>query len=141
MLKLRRGDGSLVDGQCDAAGNLKVAVAAATDVASFWVDPETGVPLTHARLIAEQGGRRVFRIVGSNEGPERRWFMLFDLAALPAANAQPALAYPVAAGAPFVLEFPRARVFQSGIAWGASVLPTLYTPDLQAAFRVNLELA
>ena len=61
LLKLRRADGSLADGQCDAAGNLKVAVATATDVASMWVDPEAGAPLTPDLRLAVPESELEFR--------------------------------------------------------------------------------
>src|SRR5689334_17444408 len=113
LLKLRRADGSLGDGQCDANGNLKVTVVAAMGADSLWVDPDVGAPLTHARLIASQGGRKLCRAVGVNEGTERRWFMLFDLPGLPPASAQPVMARPVAPGDAFAIEFPRPRTFRS----------------------------
>jgi hypothetical protein len=140
MLKLRRPDGAVVDGQCDARGNLRVVVAATEDVPSTWVDPESGAQLTHRRIVAAQAGRRLRRILVTNEGPERRWFMLFDLATMPIANAQPVLARPLQPSEFYAWEFPRSRVFASGITWAASAAPSTYAEDAAAAFRVSVEL-
>lgn len=138
LLKLRRPDGTLADGQCEPGGALRVSVVQNSAAPGTWVEPERGSPLVDSRVVTRTPGRSMRAIFVANAGPSLRWLQLFDLAAAPIASAQPVLAWPVAAGAGIVV--PVRRVFATGVVWAASTTPGTYTADPSALFWVNADL-
>ncbi|WP_394835829.1 hypothetical protein LVJ94_02735 [Pendulispora rubella] len=133
--------------QLDPHGNLKVTVVAAG------VGPPMGLradsPATSWSApsgLAAHGTIReapclLYRVFGSNEGPAKRWIMLFDATSLPADGALPSFAIPVVEGGSFAIDLQRTRPFASGLAWAASSTPGTLTIDPGACIWLNAEYA
>lgn len=121
----------------DRHGRLHLSVAAG---ATVWIDPAVGTPLTYQRVASAVPAGFV-QVLGSNEGVNSLWFMLFDSASLASNGNEPRYAFKVPAGASFAFELGRARAMVNGIAWAASSTAGTLTIDATATFRVNFEVS
>lgn len=137
--KLRKGDQTLVDAQAENDGALKVSVVKQVTAVTTWSDPAQGTPLTYQRAVAA-AAKKLHLASLENTGGAKRWFMLFDLVAVPANGAQPVIAWPVPAEGVLIVPLPRPRAFATGVSWAISSTAGTLTVDAAALFRVHLEL-
>ena len=134
--------------QLDAAGNLKVTVVPTASVSpnlsspagnstTRWSDP-TGLA---AKGQVSSAASMLYRAMGANEGGAKRWIMVFDATSAPTEGAVPVFAIPVVEGGSFVLDLPRGRRFDKGVAWAASSQPGALAFDGAAKVWLNAEYA
>jgi hypothetical protein len=141
LAKFRKPDGTFSDAQCDANGNLKVAVVdAAAAIVTTWIDPPFADELSATAQNWATTPRKLHQVVVSNFGAADTTFMLFDAAAAVTNGNPPVFAWPMPARTAVTFELPRARQFTTGIWWAASTTNDTLTIDNAGVLRVSLEV-
>lgn len=131
-------DGDAVPLQCDASGNLKVAVVSGGGGSTTWND-QASAAYVAARAVKAAAGS-LYQLFGFNNGSSDRYLQVFDSATEPAPGTKPVFSFPVPAGQSFSLDLPRPRAFSTGIYVAASTTGHEFTEDGAALFFFNAEV-
>lgn len=108
--------------------------------ATFWSEPASA-NYESSRILKGAPGK-LFMLVGHSGAGATKFVQVFDALAVPNQGVEPTIAtFPVDAGKPFSLEFPRAKSALTGLVFVGSSSGTSYQPDPAALFFLSAEMS
>lgn len=143
-------DGQTAEAQCDSRGRVLVTLASdasapptSTSAGTTW-GKTTGLTATHRELITATDSKGLLYLRLRSTYASAGYIQLHDLNAvadLVSATSVPiGPSFDIASNGTVEIEYPRARMFTSGIVWAFSTTPNVYTQDASATVVAEWEI-